>query len=291
MEFDTLCLSGGGIKGLAFIGALKYFIQKRFINIELIDNFVGTSIGAMICFLLSLGFNIEELINILINFNVSKLEPDITIDNLILFHGINDGNKIIYLLSEFLYTKYKINDISFIDHYKLTKKKLVIIGTNFSKGSEAVFNYLVTPNMSVITALRISISIPVIFIPVLYNNDYYIDGAFTNNFPLSHCNLETTLGLYIKNSSCNKIDNFLSLISGSISIFCDTISTKDYNKNSLNIININNYNQQIIKFNFGKKEKKFIIKIGYNSIKKYYKNLNYNICKSIIIDLINLSIH
>ena len=84
--------------------------------------------------------------------------------------------------ANFLKEKYNLEDINFIDHFKLTGKKLTMIGTNFSKACETVFNYETYPLMSVITAIRISCSIPVIFEPVLFEGDYYIDGGLINNF-------------------------------------------------------------------------------------------------------------
>ena len=41
--------------------------------------------------------------------------------------------------------------------------------------------------MEVIRALSMSIAIPFIFKPVLYNNTYYCDGGLKNNFPIINC--------------------------------------------------------------------------------------------------------
>ena len=132
------------------------------------------------------------------------------------------------LLSSFLKEKYNLEDINFLDLYKLTQKKISIIGTNYSKGKEVVFNYETYPEMSVITAVRISISIPFIFEPEYFNNDYYIDVSFTNNFPLNYCNPITTLGIYINHSCCNNMDNIYEFFIGSLNILADSISIKDY---------------------------------------------------------------
>ena len=45
---DTLCFSGGGIKGFSFIGVLDYLAKNNKINLELIKNYVGTSCGAIL---------------------------------------------------------------------------------------------------------------------------------------------------------------------------------------------------------------------------------------------------
>ena len=58
IKYDTLCFSGGGMKGLIFFGVLKYLKDINFIDMNNITTFVGTSICSIIIFILSLGFSI-----------------------------------------------------------------------------------------------------------------------------------------------------------------------------------------------------------------------------------------
>ena len=48
---NTLCISGGGIKGISFISALDILIKHIYLDLTLINTFVGTSFGAIFCFL------------------------------------------------------------------------------------------------------------------------------------------------------------------------------------------------------------------------------------------------
>ena len=48
MTIKHLVLSGGGYKGLYSIGALKHLYEKKFYNIDDIENIYGTSVGAII---------------------------------------------------------------------------------------------------------------------------------------------------------------------------------------------------------------------------------------------------
>ena len=267
--FDTICLSGGGIKGFSFIGALDYLQNKSYIDINKINNWVGTSAGSMISYLFTLGYSIHDIGDFILDFNFQTLESEISIDGLLESHGLNNGIKIMVFLSSFLKVKYDLEDINFIDHFKLTNKKLTIIGTNFSKGSEAVFNYETNPTMSVITAIRISCSIPVLFEPVLFNGDYYVDGGLINNFPLKHCNPEMTLGLYIKNGCCNNLGNIIQLINGCIGIVSDTISLKDYSSKKYKIIQIDNFMPEFMDLELTKEKKLKIIKLGQTFAQKF----------------------
>ena len=271
--YDTVCLSGGGIKGISFVGALDFLQHKSYININQINNWVGTSAGAMLCYLLTLGYSIHEIGEFILDFNFQTLESEISIDGLLGSHGLNNGIKMIVLMSSFLKEKYDLEDINFFDHFKLTNKKLTIIGTNFSKGIETVFNYENHPTMSVITAIRISCSVPVIFEPVLFNGDYYIDGGLSNNFPLKYCNPETTLGIYIKNGCCNNLCNIIELIHGCIGIISDSISLKDCSSNKYKIIQIDNFIQEFINFELTIEKKLKIIKLGQTFAQKFINTL------------------
>jgi NTE family protein len=182
--YDTICLSGGGIKGFSFIGALDYLQNKSYIDIAKINNWVGTSAGSILGYLFVLGYSTNEIGDFILDFNFKTLQSEISIDSLLESHGLNKGIKLMLILSSFLKEKHDLEDINFIDLFKLTNKKLTIIGTNFSKGLEAVFNYETHPTMSVITAIRISCSIPVVFEPVLFNGDYYVDGGLINNLEI-----------------------------------------------------------------------------------------------------------
>lgn len=282
-EFDTICLSGGGIKGFSFIGALEYLQNNHYIDINKINTWAGTSAGSIISFLFTIGYSISDINEFIINFNFNKMQPEPDINNLFLSHGFDNGNKLVIILKEFLNQKFNVNNITFNELFNLTNKKLIVVGTNFSKGQETVFSYDKTPNMSVIDAVRISSSIPIIFTPVLYESDYYIDGAFVNNFPIKYCNPNSTLGIYIKNSCCNNLTNIFTLISGCVAIVSDTISTKDWNVKYPYVIEINNISFDFTNFNIDLEKKNKIINLGQTFAKKYLDNINdikLNVCNT-----------
>ena len=59
---DTLCFSGGGIKGITFAGALSYLEENKKIKLDDINNFIGTSIGGIFATLLALKYNSNYII-------------------------------------------------------------------------------------------------------------------------------------------------------------------------------------------------------------------------------------
>jgi NTE family protein len=238
MIYDTLCLSSGGVYGIAYIGALDYLIEEKIIDLNNIKNFVGTSVGALTLFMIIIGYSIKDMNDIIINLNFSKLQTELKIEELLGNYGINNGSKFIYMLKFFINKKLKVDDITFNELYLKYKKNFIVIGTNFSKGEETIFNYKNTPDMSIVTAIRISISVPFVFTPVLYNDEYYVDGALTNIFPINHCNQETTIALNLPYANSYKINNILDVFLNSLKIVAKSIACKNECKINDNIINI-----------------------------------------------------
>ena len=271
-----MCFSGGGVKGFSFIGALEKLIEEGIINLNEITLFVGTSAGAIISFLLNLDWTIKDMKDFVINFNFSKLTGDIDSINLFQNFGIQNGERIKLLFIKFLEAKFNKKDISFKELYELTNKKIFIIGTNLTIGKETVFSVDHTPNFSVILALRISISVPVIFTPVSFNNELYVDGGLVNNFPINYCPKKTTIGFYVKNAFNNNIDSIKSLIFASLSITADTISEKNIKKYIKNIIQIKNTEFNITNFEINLEYKLKIINLGYSEAIRYLEHVNIN---------------
>ena len=67
MPLKNLVISGGGINGLGFIGIIKYLSENNLLNN--IQHYVGTSAGAIIGYLLSIGYNFLEIYEFCTHFN------------------------------------------------------------------------------------------------------------------------------------------------------------------------------------------------------------------------------
>jgi predicted acylesterase/phospholipase RssA len=234
-----------------------------------------------------MGYSPVEIGDFVLDFDFKKLNPDISVENVLLNYGINNGERFEFILKSFAFNKLGVKDISFKNLFKVTNKNLLIIGTNFSKCCEEVFSWETTPDMSVITAVRISCSIPVFFTPVLYNGSYYVDGGVKNNFPINYCNKKTTLGLYIKNNnSIEQIESIVTIVTGCLGIVADTITCKDTEYHE-NVIQIDNYANEMIKFDLTIENKLKIINLGQIYAKKFIGELPNKICSSILNDIIN----
>jgi predicted patatin/cPLA2 family phospholipase len=268
-----LCFSGGGMKGAAFIGAMKKLEKNNIINFADINLFVGTSVGSIIAYFLNIGLTLVEIEEFILTFNFAKINnDDVDCINLLQNYGLNDGERAKLILSKFLELKFGVSDITFEELYKLTNKKIIIISTNITKGCEAIFSVDTTPLYSVILAIRMSISIPIIFTPIIYNNDTYVDGGLSNNFPINHCPKNATFGFYIKNCKTEEIHSIQDFIRGCLNVITDTISEKNIKKYKNKVIQIINDINAVSNFDVTYEYKKEILALGKRYAKEYIKN-------------------
>jgi NTE family protein len=268
MVYTTLCLSGGGINGLNILGSLKYLIDTKIVKLQNIDTFVGTSIGSVISLLLSIGYNINELIRIIYKIDFEKLDIDYDIDYFIEHLGVDNGSRIIAIIQSLLYNKTKYYDMTFKKHYELTNKKIKFISVNFNTKKEELFSVDTTPNVSIILAVRMSISIPLIFTPVYYNNNIYVDGALLNNFGLQYCEKDITIGICLSYNINYKNINVMNYIFGLLSIFSDNVTINKNLANHEAIVKLNIDWDNMVNFSPNKSLKKDLLKEGYKYTKK-----------------------
>ena len=172
--------------------------------------------------------------------------------------------------------------ITFKQLFQLTNKKLIIAATNLSKKEVRYFNYQTTPNMSISLAVRISISIPILFTPVKYENDLYIDGCILDNFPIHlFPNDNHTLGIRLNSSRNNNISNIEEYITTIIYTFTskfESLKNKDF-ENRIITINIPEKITQL-QFDINDDNKRLLIEVGYQQTIDYINNQNnflYNI--------------
>lgn len=270
MEIDTLCFSSGGIQGLSFISGLKYLCDNNYINLDKITTYVGTSIGSIISFLLIIGYTPDELIVFFLNYDFKKLEPEIDLLIIEEKFGLDEGKHIIELLSFFCEKKFKLNDMTLYDLYILTKKKFILNTTNFNTGQEVILSYESTPNLSVITAIRMSSSIPLVYTPVYYNNNYYVDGALTNSILLKECNPTTTLGFFVEGKKYNELKSIQDIIIGSILILSNKNNSFD---TKYKIINFSTIDSTYIVINITNEYIEQLFNIGIECTEHYYANI------------------
>lgn len=186
---ENLVLEGGGVKGVAFCGAIRALEEKNLM--KNIKNIIGSSAGAIIALAISIKLSSYEIEKIMKDIDFNKfLDKRWGIINK-LYHfiskyGIYKGDYFLHFIEKILLQYTGNKNITFLELHKKYKTNLIITGTNLDLGVVQYFNYVDYPNMPVKTAIRISMSIPFFFEAVKYNNDLYVDGGVLNNYPFNY---------------------------------------------------------------------------------------------------------
>jgi len=266
---DILVLSGGGIKGICHLGGLVALEEKGIL--KNIKTFAGSSIGAVISLLIVIGYKPSDLFDFILLFDLKKFRSK----KILLFEkfGIDDGSNFIIVINQLLKNKEINKCITFEELFTKTKLKLIITACCVNEKKNYYFSHNNYPKLSIITAIRMSIAVPIFFTPVTFEDKIFVDGSCIDNYPISlfQDNLDHVIGIYLSNDNqCIKnIDNFEELIINIIQclfIGINNNTTKNYEKFTVNIQTpcINFLDTSI------NTTKKFeLFKSGYDCVKKY----------------------
>lgn len=181
-----LVLGSGGISGLAFLGALKELHKQEYLDLKNIKSYCGCSIGALISYLLLIGYTLNDLIYLGIKMDFKDFLEINAEDALSFFnnYGFDRGKKMKLILESFT-TKRGINkNITLKDLYDITQKHFIITVVCVNTRKVEYLDYKKNPDLSVIDCIRASMAIPFLFQPVILNDKCYIDGGVVKAFPI-----------------------------------------------------------------------------------------------------------
>ena len=187
-HFKNLVFEGGGVKGIAYVGAMEVLKKKGILaGIERVG---GTSAGAINATMFALGFSNAETNRVLRKLNFKNFLDDS-------WGVVRDTNRLInrfgWYKGDFFHKwigkliKKKLGDplATFRDLKEAGQPDLYVYGTNLSTHFGEVFSVEHTPRMRIADAVRISMSIPLFFTAMrTTRDDVYVDGGVLNNYPV-----------------------------------------------------------------------------------------------------------
>lgn len=190
--FQNLVFEGGGVKGIAYIGALEVLQEKGIY--PNITRLAGTSAGAIVAVLLGVGYTIEEIKKIMWNLDFKNFMDDswgVIKDSkrLIKDFGWYKGDFFRSWIGGLIAKKMGNSEATFDDlirHLDKTNgREIYLMGTNLSTGFSEVFSHEHTPRFCIADAVRISMSIPIFFATKRnFRGDVYVDGGMLDNYPV-----------------------------------------------------------------------------------------------------------
>lgn len=187
-NFKNYVFEGGGVKGLAYVGALKV-LEEKGIHHQ-IERVGGASAGAICALLVALNYSSDEIRDILWkldfrNFMDGRWGIIGDLERLKKFFGFYKGAFFESWIKGIIKSKTGCESTTFKaleEHEEF--KEVAFIGTNLSTHFSEVFSAKTTPDMPLHKALRITMSIPLFFESIRMNNNVYVDGGLLMNYPI-----------------------------------------------------------------------------------------------------------
>lgn len=301
---ECLVFSGGGIKGLAYVGAIKALEEKKLF--QKVKRFAGASAGAITAALLAIGMNADELDEQMSNVDFatflqkSNVDIEELVDKPIEFclkapavifdeatkKGLCDGSVFVQWLTSMFKLKGFDETTTFTQLYEKTGNELVIVlcYANCSKTVLACHQNEETENMPIITAVRGSMSIPFVFEPLTWNSNTYVDGGTMYNYPIEVFDEEIsprkTLGFILSTQSTvltpprKEDDGILS----HLACIYDAIMNVSYEycfrmENHHRTIFIDPADIGTLDFKLNEDQKKSLKDNGYEATMNYFENI------------------
>lgn len=279
----SLVLSGGGTKGIAYLGVLKRMSElkdDKDITID-VKRVVCVSIGCLFGLVLLLNYEYEEIEEEILQKDFKSLQ-ELKVSNFVAHYGIDSGRNIIGWIETLIIKKGLSKDVTFVELFNHTGKQYQVLATNINKHKITIFDHITTPNVMVTNAIRMSISIPFVFASTMYKGDVHVDGGLINNFPmyLIEDDIPAVLGVRLVSmdeSVINTIDNKVS----NITEFCINLMSCFMAHREQQSIQTNKYSEytmliptgdliNTLKFDMDMATKLDLVRRGYEAADKYF---------------------
>ena len=199
--FKNLAFEAAGIRGIAYCGAIQEMESRDLM--KPVEKVAGTSSGAIVALLVSLGYSGEEIEKLIGGTNFKKFNDG----NFLFFGGIHRmknyfgwyrGKKLKNWLGKIVEEKTGNADITFEELHRKGFRDLYVTGTCLNQQKQVTLSYETYPNMKVRDAVRISAGIPLYFEAIFIDSagrvfdhpmqkqglNVMVDGGFLENFPI-----------------------------------------------------------------------------------------------------------
>jgi len=202
--YKNLVFKGGGVRGVAYMGALEELEQQGVL--DGIERVAGTSSGAIAATLLSFRHNVDDTLALFDSLDLRQV-PQRSVNgsgrNIALLKNTANYSRLFEKFGWYssLYFSDWLGDViaqhcrgnrraTFRDFNAFGFRDLHVVATNLSHRRSEEFSNTRTPDVAVVDAVRMSMSIPLYFEALRFDGkrfgsgDYYVDGGMFNNYPI-----------------------------------------------------------------------------------------------------------
>jgi predicted acylesterase/phospholipase RssA len=201
MTIKHLVLSGGGPIMIQLLGSIQHLESNKFIDLKNIESIYGTSAGAIVGVLICLKYDWETINDYIIKRpwqDVFKIKVDKIFESYSK-KGIFDFKTIEKCFKPLFDAKDIQMDITLEDFYKYSNVELHFFSFEINDFKIEDISYLTHPKLSLLSAIHMTCSLPILVTPVCIDDKFYIDGGIVCNYPLKICidsgkNIDEILG-------------------------------------------------------------------------------------------------
>lgn len=189
MTIKHLVVSGGGPVMITILSAIQELEKNDFLNMKNIESIYGTSAGAIIGVMLALKYDWQTINDYIIKRPWQDVFP-IKVQNILDAYskkGIFDTKTIEKCFKPLFDAKDIPLDINLEHFYELTKIELHMFSFEINEYIVHDISYKTYPKLSVMKALHMTCSIPLLMTPVCLDEKCFMDGGAACNYPLNFC--------------------------------------------------------------------------------------------------------
>lgn len=226
-----LALAGGGLKGIAYIGAIKALEE---LGVE-VDYLSGTSSGSIFAALYAMEFNVDEIKKCAVEYykTLTKINKmplvkaglSYMTSGVVKVEGLTNGQLIQDMVQKIASEKNiaNISDIKIpfaiptVD--TISTKECIFLSKKFNLQNDNI-DYIYDAPIGV--AVRSSMSFPGIFTPCNFRNYNFVDGGTKDNLPvqiLKDMGADVTLALSFKIDYYEPRENLMAILLRVVDIF------------------------------------------------------------------------
>lgn len=189
MTIKHLVISGGGPVLIHVLGAIQHLEQNNYLDRKEIKSIYGTSAGAIVGALLCLGFDWETIRDYIIKRPWQDVFP-VKVQNIFDAYtkkGVFDIKTFEKCFRPLLDAKDINMDVNLEDFYNLSNIELHLFAFEINEYKIHDVSYLTHPKLSLLSAIQMSCALPLLVTPVCIEDQCFIDGGFSCNYPLNYC--------------------------------------------------------------------------------------------------------
>lgn len=221
MVIKNLALKGGGVKGIAYVGALRELDKAGLLRG--IERVAGTSVGSLLAGMICAGYSVDQIKDLLKNhFDLKKFKIGWNPLRIFKYYGLYSGKYILDFIHSYLVGSPKNlpPNVTFRQMKEAGCKELYIFACDLNLHTIQEFSFFKTPEVVVAEAIRASMSIPMFFRAWKFrdsnpNDHIFVDGGIAFNYPLGFFDndrfasspdfiCEEAIGLYLHDKASDK---------------------------------------------------------------------------------------